>query len=111
MCLYTEHCIPVFLPQPPLTCLPLQDLSPLENHHVAASFMVAAEDPAADIFHDIPVEDKATLRASMIDLILGEAPPCGMLHITMPSSFDTTQSPASASQCHLGLPSWDIMCS
>ena len=49
----------------------LQDISPLENHHVSASFMVAAEDPQADIFEGMRPEDRGTLRASMIDLILG----------------------------------------
>ena len=48
----------------------VQDMSPLEMHHCAASFMVAAE-PDADIFACMRSEDRATLRANMIDLILG----------------------------------------
>ncbi|KAK9859297.1 hypothetical protein WJX84_010074 [Apatococcus fuscideae] len=47
------------------------DISPLENHHVSASFFVAAEKPQADIFANMQPEDRGTLRASMIDLILG----------------------------------------
>ncbi len=53
--------------------MPLQDISPLESHHVAASFIAARENPEADIFCNMLADDKATLRASMIDLILGEA--------------------------------------
>ncbi len=41
-------------------------------HHVAGSFMVA-QDPGveANIFQGMQPEDRATLRANMIDLILG----------------------------------------
>lgn len=54
----------------------LQDISPLEMHHVAATFMVAQDSRfQADIFQDMRAEDKSTLRANMIDLILGEAIP------------------------------------
>ena len=38
---------------------------------MSASFMVAAEDPQADIFESMQAGDRGTLRASMIDLILG----------------------------------------
>ena len=48
----------------------LQDIAPLEMHHCAATFMVAA-DPEANIFQAMRSDDRATLRASMIDLILG----------------------------------------
>ena len=52
----------------------LQDISPLEMHHVAASFMVAQDSGAdADIFQDMQPVHRATLRANMIDLILGKA--------------------------------------
>ncbi|KAK9867080.1 hypothetical protein WJX84_007142 [Apatococcus fuscideae] len=47
------------------------DISPLENHHVSASFMVAADKRQANIFQGMSEEDRGTLRASMIDLILG----------------------------------------
>ncbi|KAK9831575.1 hypothetical protein WJX74_000880 [Apatococcus lobatus] len=47
------------------------DISPLENHHVSASFMVAADRPQANIFQGMSEEDRGTIRASMIDLILG----------------------------------------
>ena len=51
----------------------LQDISPLEMHHVAGSFMAAQDLGArADIFQDMQPADRATLRANMIDLILGE---------------------------------------
>ena len=53
--------------------VPMQDISPLEMHHVAASFVVAQESGAqADPFQGMRSEDKAVLRASMIDLILGK---------------------------------------
>ncbi len=50
----------------------MQDISPLEMHHVAASFMTAQDSGGqADIFQGMRPEDRATLRASMIELILG----------------------------------------
>ncbi len=56
----------------------MQDISPLEMHHCAASFTVAA-DPDANIFHGMRADDKATLRANIIDLILGMDAPQAVL--------------------------------
>ncbi|KAK9831614.1 hypothetical protein WJX74_002581 [Apatococcus lobatus] len=83
--------------------LTYNDLSPLENHHVAASFMIAADEPAADIFQGIPAEDKATLRASMIDLILGTDM---KKHFGLLSRFQALQAQTASRQAEAELSDW-----
>ena len=49
-----------------------QDISPLENMHVSNTFRVAYTTPGADFAEALPLETRNVLRASTIELILGE---------------------------------------
>ena len=51
------------------------DISPLESYHVSTCFRIARRVPGADFDAPLPPEAKTVLRASIIDLILGEAHP------------------------------------
>ncbi|KAK9863469.1 hypothetical protein WJX84_000706 [Apatococcus fuscideae] len=66
------------------------DASPLENHHVSASFMIAASDPLLSPLDNMSPEDRATVRASMIELILGTDM---KKHFSLMSRFQTIQKP------------------
>ena len=54
----------------------LQDISPLENMHVAKSYQVAYANPGANFAESLTPDAQGMLRANCIELILGEAEHC-----------------------------------